>query len=256
MPDTIVGVVPAAGMASRLGPRDGSKELEPVYVARGSGEPPRPVACCLLDAMAESGITRAYVVTSAEKSDVRDRLGPGGDGSPELEHLVLESSPASAYTVSIGTTAAGERWVALGFPDVLWQGDHAFRRLADALDQEDAGVALGIFPPASDYPTDGVRLDPSGRVVGFEPARPADGLPTWTLAVWRPVFSRLLEREVAHRYGPWTGETSQGELSMTQVFALALEAGLSMISVRISDTPFLDIGEPGRLQAARAAAGL
>jgi glucose-1-phosphate thymidylyltransferase len=206
--------------------------------------------------MAQSGIARAYVVTSAEKSDVRERLGSGGGGSPELDHLVLESSPASAYTVSIGTTAAGERLVALGFPDVLWQGDRAFRRLAEALDEEGAQVALGTFPRAPDYPTDGVQLDPSGRVLGFEPAHVADGLPTWTLAVWTPPFSRLLEGEVAHRYGPWTGEAAQGELSMSQAFALALQAGLSMVSVRISDEPFLDIGDPGRLEAARAAAGL
>ncbi|MDH3735276.1 MAG: hypothetical protein OEU54_17225 [Gemmatimonadota bacterium] len=250
--------MPAAGSARRLGEPSSSKELEPVYRNRARPDERRPVAFCLLDALGAAGVSSAYVVTSSLKSDVRDELGSGRAGTPVLEHLVVEDSPAAAYTVSIGTQAAGERAVALGFPDVLWDGDRAFSRLSAAVIETGADVALGLFPTAGDYPTDGVQLsDPAGAssrtVQGFEPAERAAGLPTWTLAVWRPSFSRLLEREVALRYGPWTGDTPRGELSMTPVLALALEAGQSIVGVEVSDRPFLDIGEPARLEAARRA---
>lgn len=247
----MIGIVPAAGLARRLGAPETSKELEPVYRAP-TGEV-LPVAYRLLHAFAEAGIAEARVVTSAAKADVRDALDRGDATTPALQHLVVETSPAAAFTVSVGTESAGERTVALGFPDVLWEGDRAFERLADALDRTGASVAIGLFPPTHDYPTDGVQVADDGRVVGFEPAETAADMPTWTLAVWRPSFSRLLEREVALRYGPWTGITPDGELAITPILALALESGLEIASVRISDRPFLDIGEPGRLEAARAA---
>ena len=246
----MVGVVPAAGRAQRLGAPAASKEIEPVY--RSPGGELLPVAYRLLHGFAEAGIEKALVVTSADKADVRARLDAGDELTPSIEHLVVESSPASAYTVSIGTQAAGERRVALGFPDVLWNAEDPFGRLAARLDATGAAVALGLFPPTADYPTDGVVVE-GDRVVGFEPAASAAGLSTWTLAVWRPSFSRFLVREVALRYGPWSGATPSGELAMTPVLALALEAGLEVTAARVSDEPFLDIGEPARLEAARAA---
>lgn len=251
MLERMVGVVPAAGVARRLGAPASSKEIEPVYRSPTGGI--LPVAYRLLHAFAEAGITKAHVVTSAEKEDVRERLGAGDAGTPSVEHLVVESSPASAYTVSIGTQAAGESPVALGFPDVLWTAENAFGRLASRLEATGAAVVLGLFPPTEDYPTDGVAVAGGGRVSGFEPAASAGGLSTWTLAVWRPSFSRFLEREVALRYGPWSGATPSGELAMTPVLALALEAGMEIAALQVSDRPFLDIGEPGRLEAARAA---
>ncbi|MDX1394818.1 MAG: hypothetical protein R3195_10510 [Gemmatimonadota bacterium] len=255
-PDSVIGVVPAAGSATRLGGRALSKEIEPVYPA-----PPgqaRPIAFCLLERLRASGVDRAFVVSSADKVDVRDTLGGGPAGTPALDHLIVEASPAAAYTVSIGTAAAGEATVALGFPDVLWNdpmrdGEGAFARLAHALAESGAEIALGLFPPSPDYATDGVVAGDDGVVAGFEPGDRAEGLATWTLAVWRPSFSRFLEREVAARYGPWSGRTPRGELTMTQAFALAIEAGLSATAVQVSDHPFLDIGEPARLEAARAA---
>lgn len=244
-------MVPAAGVARRLGPRDRSKEIEPVFVSpRGDGSP-RAVAYCLLEALGAADINRAIVVTTAEKVDVRDELGSGGDGLPVLEHLIVQSSPASAYTVSIGTTAAGVCRVALGFPDVLWAGENGFGRLLARLNADGTDVVLGTFPPAPDYPTDGVRLDGKGAVQGFEPAESAGDLPTWTLAVWEPPFSRFLEGAVARCYEPASHDTPRKELSLTAVLASGLEAGFSIVAEHISNHPFLDIGEPARLEAAR-----
>ena len=260
MSSSLVGVVPAAGHARRLGEPARSKELEPVFTDPDRGGDPRPVAYCLLTAMADAGIRTAFVVSSAPKADVRDRLGSGGGDVPALEHIVVEASPASAFTIAIGTEAAGDRPVALGFPDVLWTADRAFARLAAALEDGSRDVVLGLFPPAPDYATDGVVTDDAEAgddmaiaVSGLEPADRAAGLPTWTLAVWRPTFSRLLEREVAMRYGPWAGDVRRDELSMSEVFALAIEAGQSIAGVRLSGRPFLDIGDPDRLAAARRA---
>lgn len=247
----MIGIVPAAGQARRLGAPAASKELEPVYRAPSGAV--LPVVYRLLHAFAEAGIAEARVVTSAAKADLRNQLAGGDATTPVLQHLVVETSPAAAFTVSVGTESAGERRVALGFPDVLWDGERAFERLSEALEGSGASVAIGLFPPTADYPTDGVHVAEDGRVLGFEPAGTAADMPTWTLAVWRPSFSRLLEREVALRYGPWTGVTPDGELAITPILALAIESGLEIVGVRISDRPFLDIGEPGRLEAARAA---
>lgn len=289
----MVGIVPAAGRATRLGSPQTSKELLEVYrrsppngppdsvraagdrlesggASRGSRGPPRPrpVIYRLLDAFTDASIGRAYVVTRTDKEDLRKELGDGGGELPHLIHLVLEDSPAAAYSVAVATREAGDATIALGFPDVLWEAEDAFGRLFAALVRDGADVALGLFPPAPDYRTEGVRIDTGGEVLGFEPPDSARGTHTWTLAVWRPLFSRLLEALVERRYGsavPATGEHMGGdsgvaepalpELAMTTVLVAALEAGLRLTGVRISDHPFLDVGSPERLRRARGEEG-
>lgn len=296
-----VGIVPAAGRATRLGSPDASKELLDVYRpstpgASGSDEPPAriPVVYRLLDAFAEASIRRAYVVTRQDKTDVRARLGEGGGAYPGLVHIVVDESPSPAFSVAAGTLRAREANVALGFPDVLWEGADAFARLIAAMRSGPADVALGLFPPAPDYPTDRVRIEADGRVREFAAPDSRRGSHTWTLAVWSPRFSRLLESLVAERYGPLPPAVSEGcagsvaegspapvaerggseragrvdtnpgarnrasgsggELTVTDALAAALEAGFRITGIPISERPFLDVGSPDRLRRARLSA--
>ena len=99
----------------------------------------------------------------------------------------------------------------------------------------------------------------AGRVSSLdEPQAGGSARPAWTLAVWRPDLSRVLEESVEAVYGPWRESGQAGppdpdephELDMTQIFRRALSGGLRVHGVRVSDRPFLDVGDPGRLAEA------
>src|SRR4051812_50217288 len=70
------GIVPAAGIGSRIQPLAFSKELLPVGSRRnGETESPRAVSEYLLDRMVTAGVTKICFVIAPGKSDVMDYYG-------------------------------------------------------------------------------------------------------------------------------------------------------------------------------------
>ena len=171
----IVGVIPAAGYATRLQPLEGSKE---VLMLGG-----KPVMDYLADRMRRGGCTRLRVVTRAEKTDVVAH-------SRELGAEVVLAEPA---TVSESFVAgmdglAGEDIVLIGFPDTLWWPEDGFQVLVRAV-QSGCETALGLFRiQARDLPrSDVVELDGSGKVIGVH-VKPDEPLSDW---VWGCAAARV-----------------------------------------------------------------
>ena len=150
----IVGVIPAAGYATRLQPLEGSKEL--LMVAG------KPIMDHIADRMRIGGSTRLRVVTRAEKTDVVAH-------SAELGAEVVLAEPATvseSFAAGMGGLAE-EDIVLIGFPDTVWQPEDGFQVLVRAV-QSGCEAALGLFRmQARDLPrSDVVELDGSGKVLG------------------------------------------------------------------------------------------
>lgn len=159
----IVGVVPAAGHATRLQPLEGSKEVLPV-----AG---KPVMDYLVERMRKGGCTRLRVVTRAEKTDVIAHC-------LELDAEVVLAEPASV-SESFFTGMKGlapDDIVLIGFPDTIWEPQDAYQVLVRAV-KDGCDAALGLFRiRESDLSrSDVVTLDDGGRVVAVDvkPARPS-----------------------------------------------------------------------------------
>lgn len=159
----IVGVVPAAGHATRLQPLEGSKEVLPV-----GG---KPVMDYLVERMRKGGCTRLRVVTRADKTDVIAH-------SLELDAELVLAEPASvSESLSAGMQGlAPDHIVLIGFPDTIWEPQDAYQVLVRAV-KDGCDAALGLFRiRASDLSrSDVVTLDDGGRVVAVDvkPARPS-----------------------------------------------------------------------------------
>jgi glucose-1-phosphate thymidylyltransferase len=174
----VVGLIPAAGLAERLQPLAGSKELLPV-----GG---RPVMNVLVDRM-RAAADDIVVVTRPEKRDVVEHAG-------ELGLRVVEGRPATvSQSLLLGLREVGEDdEVLLGFPDTLWSPVDGFVQLLAAL--EGADVALGVFESEEPERSDVVVLD--GRrveAVDVKPARPRSSL-VWGCAAARRTALGGLER--------------------------------------------------------------
>lgn len=163
---SVVGLIPAAGLAERLQPLEGSKEMLSV-----GG---RPVMDALVERMREAA-DEIVVVTRPEKHDVIEH-------SRALGLRVVEGEPSSvSESLLLGLGRADT--VLVGFPDTIWEPVDGFVRLVAAL--EEADVALGVFesqePERSDVVAlDGVRVE----AVDVKPDRPRSTL-IWGCAAAR-----------------------------------------------------------------------
>jgi NDP-sugar pyrophosphorylase family protein len=127
----IVGVIPAAGYATRLQPLQGSKEMLPI-----GG---RPVMDYLVDRLRVGGCSELRVITRPEKEDVIAH-------AEELEAEVILGYPptVSASFVAGMDGLAQDDIILIGFPDTLWEPEDGYRPLVHILESE-CDVALGLF---------------------------------------------------------------------------------------------------------------
>jgi glucose-1-phosphate thymidylyltransferase len=238
----IVGLIPAAGAARRLGASlRGSKEVLPIAGA--------PVCAHLLGAMRLAGIARALWVVRAGKEDIARTLGAGtGAGGPVLEYLTIESSASVPETLSHGIRHLGDRSIAMGFPDVIAEPRSALGALVDRFHVDDPDLVLGLFPTARPDKADLVRVDGDGSVLDIL-HKPGTGTGlsfTWLLAVWRSTFSRRLLTFVERGEGP-----AAREPQVSDVVKAALADGLRVDAVAFPNGSHLDVGTPEDLELAR-----
>jgi glucose-1-phosphate thymidylyltransferase len=128
-----IGVIPAAGYATRLQPIQCSKEVYPV-----NG---RPVIDYLLERMWAACPDEIRVVTRADKTDVASHARERGA-------VVIEAQPPSlADSFAIGVEGSAPTDVILmGFPDSIWEPPDGYARIVGLLDRG-FDVALGLFKP-------------------------------------------------------------------------------------------------------------
>jgi glucose-1-phosphate thymidylyltransferase len=177
----IVGVIPAAGYATRLQPIQQSKEVFPV-----GG---RPVMDYLVERMRRAPCSELRVVTRPEKRDVIENA---------TRHAVrvVEARPASpAASFFAGMRdLADDDVVLLGYPDSIWEPVSGYARVLELLDAG-WGIALGLFRAEDLRRYEPVVFDDSGKVIRieFKPERPSSSW-LWGCAAAPARALRGLER--------------------------------------------------------------
>jgi glucose-1-phosphate thymidylyltransferase len=246
----VIGLVPAAGWARRLGPLPFSKELHPVgsEISADGTARPRPVCRFLLDAFRTAGIDRACVVIRPGKRDIPERLGDGSSFGMRLSYLVAEDPPTVLHTLDRARSFVREAVVALGFPDIVFRPADAFARLLARRSAGNAEAVLGVFPAGVSRKAGVVELGDDGRILRAEEGRSSSGASwTWAMAVWSPAVTSLLGDIVA-RIGP--GPHAPPEPSATDIVRAAIDAGMRVEGEVFRDGEWIDIGTPEGLACA------
>jgi NDP-sugar pyrophosphorylase family protein len=179
----LVGLVPAAGHARRLGPQPASKEVLPV---RG-----RPVMDFLFDRLRAARPDRIRVITRPAKQDVAHHARKLG------AELVLGEPPDVAQSLLLGLVGLDpDDEVLVGFPDSIWEPPDGFARLVALLRDGGHEVALGLFRAPDPERSDVVVLGAQGLVCGVEikPPEPASDL-IWGCCAARASALAGLERQ-------------------------------------------------------------
>jgi NDP-sugar pyrophosphorylase family protein len=218
----IVGVIPAAGYASRLQPLSGSKEVLPI-----GG---RPVMDYIVDRMRRGGMEELRVVTRPDKADVISHAG-------RLGATVVLAQPATTSKSFVAGMEglAPDDIVLIGWPDTLWEPQDGYVPLVAAV-EDGYEIALGLFETPDLLRSDVIAFDEEGRVGGIhiKPSVPPSSW-IWGCAAARRRALVGMERE------EWPGS----------FFDSQCRKGVEVYAVRLSNV-WLDIGTKDAL--ARGAA--
>lgn len=215
----LVGIVPAAGYATRMQPLAGSKELLPV-----GG---RPVVDHLLERMGAAGCREIRIVTRPEKKDVLEHARDRG--------LKIFAGHPGSVSESVSLGLAGlpdEAVILLGFPDTIWRPIDGFTRLLATLD-ESCDLVLGLFWFGEPERGDVVALADDGRVASVH-VKPDVPKSNW---IWG---CAVVRRHALH---------SLAEHPEPGVLFDALARQGKAAAVELSRS-YVDIGTPAALEAA------
>lgn len=239
----VVGLIPAAGRATRVAPLPCSKELFPVGFSLGNEKhkaSPKVVCHYLLEKMRLAGITKAYIILRKGKWDIPAYLADGTELGMHLAYLMMGLPHGVPYTIDQAYPFVKNALVAFGFPDILIDPLDVFVQLLSRQAISDADVVLGVFPADRPHKVDMLELDGDGQItqILIKP-RQTNLQFTWAVAVWTPVFTHFLHNYLITIKDP---EEIKLELFMGEVFQAAIEEGLTIEAVGVSSKPFLDIG--------------
>jgi dTDP-glucose pyrophosphorylase len=153
------GIIPAAGMGTRIQPLAFSKELLPVG-SRLDGQTERPLAVSeyLVERMIIAGATRICFVIAPGKSDIFQYYG-SGIGPAEFCYVVQPRAAGLCDSIFRALPFIGaDEGVMVGLPDTIWFPQNGLCALPDDL------LSFLLFPVERPELFDAVVADQDGTV--------------------------------------------------------------------------------------------
>ncbi len=262
---SLIGLLPAAGKASRIQPLPCSKELWPIgfqSVGPGQGEMalrPKAVSQYLLESMHHAGVRKAYIVLNREKWDIPAYYGPGALTGIDLAYVVTDYSYGAPFSLKQAFPFVSDATVLFGFPDIRLTPVGAFTRLLHRKAETGADLVLGLFRATNPSKMDMVRLDSHGNIVAIDIKPTVTTLTyTWIIAAWSPVFTAFMQAYLDEvepglkRERQKTPAGHQPEYYVGHVIQAALDSDLTIACEIFENGTYIDIGTPESLVSAMA----
>jgi len=237
----MIGVIPAAGIGSRMKHLPGSKELIPIGTyKREVGEDvtyhPKPVMLYLIDRMKIAGVQRFLVIVNREKWDLVKTFGGGHDFGVEIAYLLQEEHLGLPDAISITYPWVRDSFVVFGMPDTIFEPDDAFSRVVHMVKDKSSDLILGLFPTIRPQDFGMVRFDEEHNYMhSIDKPEECDLRFMWGISCWTPAFSKYLKKFVHHN------ALTSHELVLGDVFQAAHEDGLKIKVLPFENGNFIDI---------------
>jgi glucose-1-phosphate thymidylyltransferase len=235
-----VGIIPAAGLASRLGPLGYPKELLPITYVQGEDGylRPLPVIEASLRQLRTADISRCMVITSERKPELAQYLG--GGGAIGLDIAYVQQSKAEGLAAAVALTVPWTKGSAscLLLPDTILRPLDALKTMRAAFEARGADLVLGVFPTPKPRELGPVRFDAAMRITEVQDKPAATDLAnTWGLAIWGARFSEMIA-------------AAPPNANLGLLFHQAAQNGLNVIACWFESGEFHDVGTPKGLAEA------
>jgi len=246
----IIGLIPAGGLATRLSPLPFSKELFPLgfHNVGPEKEPrPKPVMQYLMDSYKCAGIKKVYIILRKGKWDIPEYYGDGSLVGLDIGYLIMNLPYGVPFTLNQAYPFIKDNIIAVGFPDILFKPENAYKQLVDKLISSETDITIGLFTPRDPAKVDMVRVEPDGtiREIQIKPDR-TDLIYSWIIAVWKPVFTEFMHAFINKKIDEqqnMIGKTIHiPEIHLGHVIQEFLSEGNEVSSIFFKDGHFTDIG--------------
>ena len=243
-----VGLIPAAGRASRLPNLSCSKEIYPVPAsAKKNVQKLTPVSSYLIQSYKLASVNNVKMILREGKEDILEALGNGQRYGVQLSYLYTKIFYGPPYSLDAAYSDVKNKIVAIGFPDILFTPRDAFVSLFNKQEQTQADVVLGLFVAPHPHKMDMVEFDSAGNIKCIQIKPSESSLKwTWILAVWSPVFTEFMHQSLKKLLPEFESKQRQ-ECHVGTIFQLALEEGIRFDYVHFDDGELIDIGTPDDL---------
>jgi dTDP-glucose pyrophosphorylase len=223
------GIIPAAGIGSRIQPLAFSKELLPIGSRfEGGIERPRAVSEHLIERMIAAGVDKICFVIAPGKSDIINYYG-ARIGAASIAYVVQQEPSGLCDAIFCALPLIGpEEPVVIGLPDTIWFPEAALAPLADDR------FSFLLFPVERPELFDAVVTDAAGRVLEIEVKRPG------ARSCWVWGAFKMPGRVLHELYALWRRPERGDEYIGTLVNAW-LAAGGTAHGVRAGEV-YVDVG--------------
>ncbi len=233
------GIIPAAGIGSRIQPLAFSKELLPVGSrSEGLDERPRAVSEYLVERMAIAGADKMCFVISPGKTDIMEYYGSNVWSAKVFYAVQPEPSGLCDAVFRAAPLIHRSDVVCVGLPDTIWFPSDGLLRL------DDRRLSFLLFPVEHPQYFDAVVTDEQGQVLEIQ-VKQANPASNWIWGAFKmpaTTFFDLVEL--------WHERRQQDEYFGTLVNEYIARGGVAK-GVRIG-TDYVDVGTlHGYRQASR-----
>ena len=223
------GIIPAAGLGTRIQPLGFSKELLPVGSnIVGDVEKPRAVSEYLVDRMLKAGATRICFVVAPGKSDLVQYYG-SSMRSADLCYVVQPKAGGLCDAIFRACTLVRpDEDVLVGLPDTIWFPEEGFTALPDGV------LAFLLFPVDRPQAFDAVVTDDDGNVLEIQVKHP-DARTNWIWGAFR------MPGHVLHALEALWQERGRRDEYMGTLVNAYLQKGGRAVGVRRGEA-YVDVG--------------
>ncbi len=240
----LVGLVPAAGMAKRISPLPGSKELFPVgfQELQIDGRPqlrPKVVSQYVIDQMFRAGARKIWIVLGKGKWDIMHYYGDGQAFGGNIAYLMMDKPWGMPYTLDQAYPWLTNETIMFGMPDTIFSPNDVYVQLLQYHSKYGLDVALGLFPTTQPHRFGMTDISEDGRVIGLvDKPKQTELSYMWGCAIWSPTFSSFMHEWLHSR--PRDGQ----EVVLGDVFQAAIDAELKVYGFPFGAGEYVDVGSP------------
>lgn len=255
----IVGIIPGAGRASRIG--GFFKELTPININKTDPSKFIVVSERMIELLRRGGASPIYFVVNSDKSVISEYFNKSGLFSTESLYFAFQSELDKYYGLPFAVDKiyheARGKTVLLGMPDTLIEPDDAFEILVRRFHEHKSDLELGVFKTQPDSYGGFIEIDPRTSKVTSHVDKTARDFPldradnAWAIACWSDRFTDFMHAFVQEKRQDYkfTGFGTFKELLFGDIIdAAILSPDLSVTASFVGGDHgyYLDITEPAK----------